>query len=63
MKISLKAARITAGLTQDEVAELLGVHVQTYRKLEENPNLATIEQAKKLSDRLNVPYDDIFFAE
>nr|DAN45816.1 MAG TPA: Helix-turn-helix XRE-family like protein [Caudoviricetes sp.]DAR67617.1 MAG TPA: Helix-turn-helix XRE-family like protein [Caudoviricetes sp.]DAT02688.1 MAG TPA: Helix-turn-helix XRE-family like protein [Caudoviricetes sp.] len=63
MKISLKAARITAGMTQDEVAELLGVHVQTYRKLEENPNLATIEQAKKLSDRLNVPYDDIFFAE
>lgn len=61
MKISLKAARITAGMTQDEVAELLGVHVQTYRKLEENPNLATIEQAKKLSDRLNVPYDDIFF--
>ena len=63
MKFSLKAARITAGMTQDEVAELLGVHVQTYRKLEENPNLATIEQAKKLSDRLNVPYDDIFFAE
>lgn len=63
MKISLKAARITAGMTQNEVAELLGVHVQTYRKLEENPNLATIEQAKKLSDRLNVPYDDIFFAE
>lgn len=63
MKISLKAARITAGMTQDKVAELLGVHVQTYRKLEENPNLATIEQAKKLSDRLNVPYDDIFFAE
>ena len=61
MKISLKAARITAGMPQDEVAELLGVHVQTYRKLEENPNLATIEQAKKLSDRLNVPYDDIFF--
>lgn len=48
MKLNLKQARRVRDKTQDEMAELLNIHVQTYRKIEENPNLATIEQAKKL---------------
>lgn len=62
MGLSLKQTRLVKGKTQDEMAEKLGVHVLTYRKLEENPNEATIKQAKILSEFLGVPYDDIFFA-
>lgn len=62
MKISLKAARVNANLTQEEVADHLRIHVQTYRKLEDNPDTVTIGQAKKLSALLHVSYDEIFFA-
>lgn len=62
IKLSLKSARVNANMTQAQVAERMGVHVQTYRKLEENPDTATIGQAKQLSALLRVPYDEIFFA-
>lgn len=63
MGLSLKQMRLIKGKTQDEMAELLNIHVQTYRKLEENPDEATIKQAKKISEFLGVFYDDIFFAQ
>ena len=63
MGLSLKQMRLIKGKTQDEMAELLNIHVQTYRKLEENPDEATIKQAKKISEVLGVSYDDIFFAQ
>lgn len=62
MKLSLKAARVDANLTQEDMAKALDVHVQTYRKLEEHPDTATIEQAKIISECVNRPYDEIFFA-
>ena len=46
MGLSLKQIRLVREKTQDEMAEKLGVHVQTYRKLEENPDEVTIKQAK-----------------
>lgn len=63
MGLSLKQMRLIKGKTQDEMAELLNIHVQTYRKLEENPDEATIKQAKKISEFLGVSYDDIFFVQ
>jgi DNA-binding XRE family transcriptional regulator len=62
MTLSLKQARLIREKSQRDIADILGVHVQTYRKLEENPNLTTVEQAKKISAYLKVPYDEIFFA-
>ena len=62
MKLNLKQVRRIRDKTQDEMAELLHVHVQTYRKIEENPNLATVGQVKKIAENLQVPYDEIFFA-
>ena len=47
MTLSLRQARRLKEKTQEEMAKLLKVHVMTYRKIEENPDLATIEQAKK----------------
>ena len=63
MGLTLKQTRLVKGKTQEEMAEKLGVHVQTYRKLEENPDGATISQAKVISSFLGVSYDDIFFAQ
>lgn len=60
VRLSLKAARANADLTQKNVAKRLNIHVQTYRKLEENPDMATVAQAKKLAEILQVPYDEIF---
>ena len=62
MKLSLKAARVDANLTQEDMAKALNIHVQTYRKLEEKPDTATIEQAKIISERVGRSYNEIFFA-
>lgn len=61
MGLSLKQIRLVKGKTQEEMANLLSVHVQTYRKLEENPEEVTIKQAKLISAFLDVSYNDIFF--
>ena len=47
MRLNLRQARRLKDKTQNEMAELLNMHVQSYRKLEENPDLTTIGQAKK----------------
>lgn len=62
MTVSLRQARRMMDKSQNELAALLNIHVQTYRKLEENPDSATVEQAKKISKFLGIPYDEIFFA-
>ena len=62
MSLTLKQARRLIDKSQAEIAKLLNIHVQTYRKLEENPDKATIAQAKKISKILNISYDEIFFA-
>lgn len=63
MQLTLKQTRLIKEKTQDEMAQMLGVHVQTYRKLEENPENVTIGQAKKISSFLDISYNDIFFAD
>lgn len=62
MALSLRQARRLKDKSQEELADVLEIHVQTYRKLEENPDSATVEQAKKISSFLGIPYDEIFFA-
>lgn len=59
--ITLKQARLLREKTQEHMANLLEIHVQTYRKLEENPDEVTIGQAKLLSEDLGFSYDTIFF--
>ncbi len=49
MTLSLRQERRLKDKTQSEMTELLKIHVMTYRKIEENPDLATIEQAKKIT--------------
>ena len=62
MELTVKQARQFANKTQLQMAILLDVHVDTYRKIEKNPDAATICQAKKISKITGVPYDKIFFS-
>ena len=62
MTLNLRHARRLKEKSQDEMADLLKIHVQTYRRIEENPDSATVEQAKVISRYLGVSYDEIFFA-
>lgn len=61
LKLTLKQARLLAGLTQRDVAEVLGVHVQTYMKWERNPEEMSIGTAKQFSRIVNVSLENIFF--
>ncbi len=61
IKFTLKQARLLKGLKQNEVAERLGVHVQTYRRMEKHPETVTVGDAKKISEILEMDYDYLFF--
>lgn len=60
-QITLKAARINAGLTQEEMAKKLDIAASTYNKWENNPQNITIIRQKQISEILNFPSDNIIF--
>lgn len=61
MKLTMKQARLLAELKQQEVAEILGVHVQTYMKWEKNPEEMSIGTAKQFSRIVKREFEEIFF--
>ena len=61
LAITMKMARVGANLTQQEVADIMGIHVQTYMKMEKNPEEVSIKDAKRFSKIVGVPWSDIFF--
>ncbi|MBD8589179.1 helix-turn-helix transcriptional regulator [Peribacillus simplex] len=61
MILTLKQARLLKGFTQREIASKLGVHVQTYSKMEKKPDEVTVKEAKEICDILELSYDFIFF--
>lgn len=60
---TVKQARQYAGFTQREMAEKLGISRDTYRKIEQSPEDATVATAKKISEVVGIPIDQIFFAK
>ena len=63
MKLTVKQARLLAGYTQKQIAELLGVHMLTYWKWEKNPGKMSISTAKKFSEIVGRKFDEIIFDE
>ncbi|PWV97473.1 DNA-binding XRE family transcriptional regulator [Paenibacillus cellulosilyticus] len=63
MGLTLKQARQLAGLTQKEVAEVLGVHTHTYMKWERNPEEMSVGTAKQFSRIVKVEVNEIFFED
>ena len=60
-KLTVKGARQLAGYTQTQMAAKMGVHMQTYRKLEQYPGKMTIEQARRFCSIVHRSVEDIFF--
>lgn len=61
MKIMLEAARINAGYTQMEAAQILGMHYQTLAKYEEDSSKMPYDFIQKLPTVYGIPTDYIFF--
>ena len=59
---TIRQARRLAEKTQSEMADLLGISRDTYRKIELYPEQATIAQARSISKIVKIPVDQIFFA-
>ncbi|MDY3812148.1 helix-turn-helix transcriptional regulator [Eubacterium sp.] len=61
-KISLKAARVNADMTQEEAAKLLNVDKSTIASWENGKTQPKYNQAIKLSEIYGFPYDYINFS-
>ena len=61
MTYTVKQVRKLADLTQVQMAEALNVSRDTYRRIEEKPETATIAQGKKIAEVTGVSFDAIFF--
>lgn len=60
-KISLKAARVNAGLTQTESAERIGVSVSTIKNWEAGKSFPNQPMIEKICEIYGVSYDYIKF--
>jgi DNA-binding XRE family transcriptional regulator len=63
MNLTLKQARRLREKTQREMADLMDIGLSTYLKLEKNPSLCTVAQAKRLSEILGFDVGEIFFEQ
>ena len=61
MKLTLKAARVNAGLTQDEVAETLKKSKNTIINYEKGRSTPDIETGKALAALYGLSVDDLIF--
>lgn len=62
-RISLAAARVNAGMTQDEVAKKMKVSKNTVVAWEKGTTEPKVSQGKALSDLYNIPLKFIFMPE
>lgn len=62
MKITLKAARVNAGLTQKEAAHALGISNVTLANWERGRSSPKQTNVRNLCSLYRIPYDEIFFA-
>ena len=63
VKVTLKAARVNAGYTQKEAAELLDVSISTLKNWESGKSFPTQPMIEKICKLYSICYDAInFFA-
>lgn len=63
MAISMKAARVNAGLTQHEAAKALHISKGTLAGYESGKNIPKVNMAQKISDLYKLSVNDIIFFE
>ena len=61
MKLTLKAARVNVGLTQEEVAKKVGKKRNTIQNYENGKSSPDIETGKKLAALFGMSVDDLIF--
>ena len=61
MKITLKAARVSKGLTQKDAAKLIGITVETLANYEKGKTYPDIPILKKIEDTYDVNIISLFF--
>ena len=61
MKITLRAARVSKGLTQKEAAKLIGVTVDTLANYEKGRTYPDIPILKKIEKVYGVEYNQLIF--
>lgn len=61
IKITLKAARVNAGLTQAEAAKRLEISPSTLIKWEQKPYLIPAYRQHSISELYNIPADSLIF--
>ena len=59
-KITIKAARVNAGLTQKEAAERLGIAYQALSSYEKNNKSIRLEVLEKMCSLYGIPMEYIF---
>ena len=62
-QISLAAARVNAGLTQEEVAKAMNISKNTLVNWEKGKAEPTINQGRRLSELYNMPLEHIFLCQ
>lgn len=60
-KMTLKAARAQAGLTQEQIAQKMGIARNTYNDYENYKIFMRIDKAVKFSEIVSIPFDNIIF--
>ncbi len=63
IRITMAAARVNAGLTQDQACKELHVTKQTLVNWEKGLTQPKIEQAERMSELYNIPYQNIIFVQ
>lgn len=61
--ITLKAARVNAGLTQKKAAKLLEISQNKLIHWERDPQIVNLREQRKISRAYDIPIDNIFFGK
>lgn len=59
MKLTLREWRRLKEVTQEQMAEVCGIHINTYRNWEEKPSEIKISFAMKIAEHLGITLDDL----
>lgn len=60
---TVKQARQMIGLTQEQMAQKMGICRDTYRRIECNPESATIAQGRRIAEITRIAFDSIIFTQ
>ena len=61
MKLSIKELRRAKDVSQEEMADLCGVHVNTYRTWEDNPSEIKLSKAAIIAEKFGITLEDVLF--